>query len=145
MPVARIAGTRPKIRQVATASAAVNANTRQSSDSATKIRLFSVVRNSTRKRLSHCARTAPQRRADRGDQQALRQQLTDDAPARRADREANGDLALARGGARQHQVREVGARDQQHQAGRRQQQPERRLVVAAQRRDAGARRERARA
>ena len=41
--VARIAGARPKMRHVRMASAAVNANTRQSSASATKIRLFSVV------------------------------------------------------------------------------------------------------
>ena len=40
LPVARIAGTRPKMRHVSTASAAVNAKTRQSSVSATKMRLF---------------------------------------------------------------------------------------------------------
>ena len=59
VPVARIAGTRPKIRHVTTPSAAVNAKIRQSSESATKMRLLSVVRNSTRKRLSHCASSAP--------------------------------------------------------------------------------------
>ena len=52
-----------------------------------------------------------------------------DAPMR----EAHRDLAFARGRAREHQVREVGAGDEQHQAGGRQQQPQRRLVVAAQR------------
>ena len=144
VPVARIAGTRPNSRQVATGErrgerehAPVERQRRRTT------RLSSVVEEATRKRLSHCASTAPPPAPIAAMQHALREQLPDDAAARRADRQAHGDLALARGRARQHQVRQVRAGDQQHQPGGREQQPQRRLVVAAQRRDAGAGRERA--
>ena len=79
------------------------------------------------------------RRADGGNQQAFRQELAHDTPSRRADREADGDLALARGRARQHQVRKVRAGNEQDQPGGREQQPQRRFIVAAQRRHTGAR------
>jgi hypothetical protein len=48
-----------------------------------------------------------------------------DPPARRADSQPHRNLALARGGARQQQVGQVGARNQQHEPGRRQQHDER--------------------
>ena len=137
VPVTRIAGISPKTRQVATASAAVKAKMRQSSARFTKIGALSLVRKFTRNRLSHCASRAPQTAPNRRDQQALGQQLADDAPARRADRQPHGDLALARGGARQHQVREIRAGDEQHEAGRGEQQPQRRLVGPPERRHAG--------
>jgi len=44
--------------------------------------------------------------------------LTDEPASRRADGLANGDLALADAGSRQQQVRKIGARDQQDEAGR---------------------------
>ena len=94
----------------------MNAKIRQSIVSATKMRLFSVARKPTRNRLSHCASSAPQAAAEAGNQQALREKLTHDAAARCADRQTNGDLALAGGRAREHQVGEVRARDQQDQA-----------------------------
>ena len=70
--------------------------------------------------------------ANRRQHHALDQQLADNARARRADREAHGDLTLARGGARQQQVREVGAGDQQHEPGRRQQHDQRLAELFAQ-------------
>ena len=55
-------------------------------------------------------------------QRALGQQLHDQPAAPGAERQADGDLLLPRRRARQQQVRDVGARDQQHQADDRHQQ-----------------------
>ena len=67
-------------------AAAMNAKMRQSTGERRRTRDRSrVVRNATSNRLSHWASTAPARGADRGDQQALGEQLTDDPAARRAD------------------------------------------------------------
>ena len=57
--------------------------------------------------------------------------------ARGAEAETDGDLAVPRAGAREQQVREVRARDEQDDARRREQHPERMLVRLAQHRDAG--------
>ena len=65
-------------------------------------------------------------------QQALGEHLTHDACSRRADGETNRDFALAGGCPGEHQVRQVGAGNQQDERARRQQQPQRRLVAAAQ-------------
>ena len=66
------------------------------------------------------------RRADRhheadhaardGEQDALDERLCDDLPARRADRQPQRRLAAPRRRAREQQVGDVGAGDQQHQA-----------------------------
>ena len=56
---------------------------------------------------------------------ALDQQLLDDAPPAGAEREADGDLALTRRGARDLQVGDVGAGNQQHAADQRHQHPQR--------------------
>jgi hypothetical protein len=48
------------------------------------------------------------------EQQALGDELPHQAPTRSANRQANGDLALAGRGARQQQVGQVHARDRQH-------------------------------
>ena len=58
---------------------------------------------------------------------ALRQNLPHDVPARRAERRAQRELPLPRRGARQHEARHVGARDQQHQRHGGHQDLERRL------------------
>ena len=55
------------------------------------------------------------------EQHAFGEQLADDAAAAGADGGADGDLARAAGGARQQQVGDVGAGDQQHAADRAQQ------------------------
>ena len=54
------------------------------------------------------------RAAGRGQRQAFNQQLAHDADPARAERGADRHLAAARGAARQQQVGDVGARDQQH-------------------------------
>ncbi len=59
-----------------------------------------------------------ERRGGQRNQHALGEQLPDDAAASGAERGANRDLALTHRRARQQQVGDVGARDQQHQADR---------------------------
>ena len=54
------------------------------------------------------------RSAREGQQQALGEELADDAHAAGAERKANRDLALTREAARQREVGEVDARDEQH-------------------------------
>ena len=54
-------------------------------------------------------------------QRALRQQLRRQAPATRAHREPNRNLAPSSGSARQQKIRNVHARDQQHKSHRSQQ------------------------
>ena len=141
--VARIAGRSPNSRHVARASAAANPKIRQSSESATKTR-FDVGRQEADQELAEPhGDGGAARRADGRKQQAFGQHLPDDASSRCANRQPDGDLALADGCPREHQVREIGAGDEQHDAGGREQQPQRRLVVAAERRHAIAGSERA--
>ena len=54
-----------------------------------------------------------------------------DAAAGRSERESHRDLALARGRARQHQVRKIRAGDQQDEPRRREEQPERRFEIGS--------------
>ena len=56
-----------------------------------------------------------ERAAHRREQQALGQQLANQTPARRAERQPDRDLLLPRRRAREQQVGDVGADDQQHQ------------------------------
>ena len=57
--------------------------------------------------------------ASSAEHHALGQQLADDASAAGAEREADGDLAAALRRAREQQVRDVGARDEQDEDRRR--------------------------
>ena len=69
-----------------------------------------------------------QRRADHAggqrQEQALGEQLSNQPPPARAERHADGHLALPRARARQHQVRDVGAGDEQEQRHRAEQHPD---------------------
>ena len=126
--VARSAGATPNSRQATSATPLVNASTRQFQLEIDEDRW----RCRRRARDEHAAQHARQRprRATApaaASSSALDHQLPDDAAARGADGEAHGDLALARARAREQQVGQVGAGDQQHQAGRRQQDDERLL------------------
>jgi hypothetical protein len=56
-----------------------------------------------------------QHAADDGDRHALDEQLPDDPPAVRAQRDPNADLARSANRTRQQQIRHVHARDQQDQ------------------------------
>ena len=65
-----------------------------------------------------------QRSANTGQHEALRQQLAEDLGRRRAERRPHRDLALTRGSARQEQVGDVGARDQENERDGAEQQPQ---------------------
>ena len=62
------------------------------------------------------ARTEAERPADAAEHDALDEELTDDAPAGRAEGDPHGDLAGAMRGAREQQVGDVRAGDEQHEA-----------------------------
>ena len=66
--------------------------------------------------------------------QALDEQLAHQPAARRAEREAHGNLLLPHEASSDQQVRHVGARDEEHQADHAHQHDERRREVVAQRR-----------
>ena len=72
----------------------------------------------------------PEQRRREAEDGALRQQLPDQAAARRADGGAHDHLAVARRGARELQVRHVGAGDEQHQRDGAEQRVERRARAA---------------
>jgi hypothetical protein len=59
----------------------------------------------------------PRESAEHGKQYGLDHQLPDDARPAGAERKADGNLLLPAGPARQQQVRDVGAGDQQHETG----------------------------
>ena len=64
----------------------------------------------------------PEHGAGDRDDARLQQELADELSARRAQRQANGGFARARQRARQLQVRDVGAGDEEHEEGHREQQ-----------------------
>ena len=80
-------------------------------------------------RLPHWAKG--ERRPETREQQALDQQLARDPEARGAEREAQRQLVTAARGARQHQVGDVGAGNQQDDRDHRHDDPERLLVARA--------------
>ena len=109
MPVPRSAGAMPKTMPVTPVMARTKPSTRQSNAAACPVGA----------RGSSCLSPIPdddaERAADRREQQALGQQLPDQPPARRAERQPDRHLFLPGRRARQQQVRDVGADDQQHQ------------------------------
>ena len=66
-----------------------------------------------------------ERAADRADHEALDEQLSRDARRHGAERRAHGELLPPRIGPHEHEVRDVGARDEQHGADRAHEHPER--------------------
>ena len=135
--VARSAGASPNSTQVRSASAQAKPNTRQSEPRATNTESDDVFRNDTRKPLIHRASIAPHAAPAIASSRLSDMSCRTIRRARGTDRQPHGDLALARGRPGQHQVGEVGAGDQQHEAGRREQHPQRRLVDPPERRHAG--------
>ena len=79
--VARIAGVSPNIRQAATATLAVNANTRQSSVSGRNSGLPALTEEGDEEAAEPLRRQQPAGGADRGDEQAFGQHLAHDPPA----------------------------------------------------------------
>ena len=71
--------------------------------------------NRERARAAAYAKAKPPSGAERRQDHALGEQLRDEAAAAGADREADADFALPVYRASQHQIGDVGARDQQHQ------------------------------
>ena len=78
-------------------------------------------------------------RARHCEQQTLREELSQHAAPRGADRQTHGDFTLARGAAGEHQIRQICARDEQHERRRREQQEQRIRVRATQLGRAGCR------
>ena len=137
MRAARSAGAIPKTRQVAMAMPAVKSSTRQSVANRQGRGGVGGGERPDEHAAENLGEADAERGAARGQQAALRQELTDQRRARRAERQAHGDFVLARGRARQHQVGEVRARDQEHEAGHREQQLQRHVVLRAEPADAG--------
>ena len=104
-------------RPAATAIAAENASTRQSSVSRTAaiVSGTSVSRN----RITGMASASPASAPQPGEHQALDQELRDQSTASGAERRAHRHFAAAQRAARQQQIRQVDARDQQHRRRRR--------------------------
>ena len=76
------------------------------------------------------AQRRAERAADDGEQHALGQELPQQAPTARAERRADREFPLPRFGAREDQVRQVGAGDEQHESHRALQHPQRRADPA---------------
>ena len=113
-PVTPAAGASPNSSAVARPTAAVKPRTRQSSERS---------RATVRAELADEQRAAPLARSPdrrgcprRPGAECLDQELAGQPAARGAERQPHAQLAAAAAGARQHQVGEVGARDQQHAA-----------------------------
>ena len=83
----------------------------------------------------------PEQRPSDREQRALHEQLADDAPARRADRQPHRGLSAPRERPGEAQVRDVQAREQQHEDRRRQQHQQRPLQAPAEVRPALRRRQ----
>ena len=108
------AGNRPNSKPVPSVSTAANARTVGSS----WILKRGLLRQHRGDQVEHPLRDQqPDQPADRRQDQRLGQQLPDQLRAVGADRQAHGHFTAAPSGAGQQQVGDVGARDQQHQAG----------------------------
>ena len=112
-----IAGATPKIKPVTIAASVVNASVQPSTWRRSSMRDARQRQAGQRARPEHRERQA-KRRAGARQHDAFGQHLRDQAAAARAQREADRDLLLTRGRARQQQVRQVRAHDQHHDADR---------------------------
>ena len=128
----RQAGTSPKTRLVSTAIAAVNASTRPSTPMCSSRGSETGANAASPSHGGHREEHARHRAAG-AEHEALGQQLPDDARAPGAEDGAQGELALPRHRARQQQVRDVGARDEQDEPHGAEQHVERGLHVPRQR------------
>jgi hypothetical protein len=81
--------------------------------------------NAMRRRTAPAASSRPECAAGHRQEHALGEEKSRDAEARRPERAAHGHFALAGFRSHQEQVGDVGTRDQQHDADRRQQNPQR--------------------
>ena len=112
--VAWIAGTRPKITALATATARLNTSARRSIWNASAIGRSVGSLDLPEQRHAGVADAETEHAAGGGDEQALGHQLADEPPASGADREAQRHFARAHRRAAGQQTGDVGARDEQH-------------------------------
>ena len=131
MLVACQAGARPNSTPIVSAAAAQNATTRMSKASVTVGGQQSLRNQRRRDAKNRGANRDAEPAADQRQHQAFGQQLADDAPPPGAERGAHRELARPRAGARQQQVRDVGAADQQHESDDAEKQHRRHLEIAA--------------
>ena len=138
MRVANQAGAAPKSAPVSSASPKAKAST--SGDGIVSIGRKVVPANASASssRAVPIATTSPATPPPIGEQHAFDQRLRDDLPARRAERQPHRRLAAAGDGARQQQVGDVGAGDQQHQRAHAEQDAQAAAVLLAHDADAGA-------
>ena len=124
------AGARPKMRPVSVVAASVKKSTDRIDPGVREARESPAARDADsgpqRPGREHDAEDAP----DRGKQQALGQELANDPGRSGADGRPDRELAAPRRSPGQQQVRDVGARDQKHDAHGREQDPEGRPEVA---------------
>ena len=106
--VARSAGAMPNTTPASTVTPAVNAKIRQSAGA-------DVPTGAGRSDCPQRAINKAERSAHASQQQAFCQQLADEPPARRADRQPDGNLPLPRRCAREQKVRDVRADEQKHE------------------------------
>ena len=127
----RSAGARPKSTAVSAETTSVKVRTRASGVVDSSTPNSSSGSTPTSRSPSHAATSSAGDAAERGDQRALDQRLAHQAGAAGADRQPHAHLPLPAGGPRQHQVGDVGAGDEQHQADHAHQHRDRPRQVAA--------------
>ncbi len=125
----RHAGTKPNSSPVRIEMPKVNASTGKSTRICCSIGNISGTTLRSR-RTPHAASSQSQCAAGQCQDQTFGEQLADDARTPRTERAANGDLLLARSGARQQQIRQIRAGDQQQQSDRAEQYQEHRTDAA---------------
>ena len=118
------AGASPKMMPVPRQIAARNAITRPSIVNWIQYGLPTSCVAASNSRMPTNDSARPEHTGDERQEDALHQQLPHQAPARRANRHAHGDLTRALRRARQQQVGDVGAGDQEHEADRAHQRQE---------------------
>ena len=116
MRVARRAGASPQRSAVASETMKVNPSTRASGATFKGKGSSPWGTMATSPLPAHPANTIPKAAACQGEQQILGKHLADQARPAGSERHAHRDLPLARRGARQQEVGNVGADDQQDQA-----------------------------
>ena len=127
----RSAGAIPNSSAVATATSAVKPTTRQSSDRSRTTVLRGVESCADDQAAAPLREQQSEAAPDDGQQQALDQQLPGERKREAPSASRMRELVAAAGGARQHQVGDVRAGDQQHQHDDRHDDPERPLVAGA--------------
>ena len=130
--LARSAGSRPNTMPVRSVRPNVKARMRASGDGLTSSGAPSTGMKAMQALRHHRRQPETDEAAGAGEQQALDEELAHELAARGAERQPHGDLALAHEAARDEQVGDVGAGDEQHQADHAHQHDERRREVVAQ-------------